>query len=258
MPGFTISIFCLLFRPGRERQKITVSGSIQSDILIPQDDDKIGTEETNDWALTNTYADVSVMSKHIDGGARFEFLKHPLPGFEKDFKGWGVPNIYLKAHFKNWNLTLGNFYEQFGSGFILRTYEERSLGVDNSLLGGRLVINPLPGVTIKALSGKQRHYWSYNDAWVSGGDVEFGLDQWFKTMSEHGTYLTLGASWVNKYESDEDIMTDATHKLNLPTYVNAFDVRANLQKAISTCSPNMLGRRKTLRSITDISTERER
>lgn len=170
------------------------------------------------------------MSKHIDGGARFEFLKHPLPGFEKDFKGWGVPNIYLKAHFKNWNLTLGNFYEQFGSGFILRTYEERSLGVDNSLLGGRLVINPLPGVTIKALSGKQRHYWSYNDAWVSGGDVEFGLDQWFKTMSEHGTYLTLGASWVNKYESEEDIMTDATHKLNLPTYVNAFDVRANLQK----------------------------
>ncbi len=222
------SAYC--FAQEENGKKITVSGSIQSDILIPQDDDKIGTEETNDWALTNTYADVSVMSKHINGGARFEFLKHPLPGFEKDFKGWGVPNIYLKAHFKNWNLTLGNFYEQFGSGFILRTYEERSLGVDNSLLGGRLVINPLPGVTIKALSGKQRHYWSYNDAWVSGGDVEFGLDQWFKTMSEHGTYLTLGASWVNKYESDEDIMTDATHKLNLPTYVNAFDVRANLQK----------------------------
>lgn len=222
------SAYC--FAQEENGKKITVSGSIQSDILIPQDDDKIGTEETNDWALTNTYADVSVMSKHIDGGARFEFLKHPLPGFENDFKGWGVPNIYLKAHFKNWNLTLGNFYEQFGSGFILRTYEERSLGVDNSLLGGRLVINPLPGVTIKALSGKQRHYWSYNDAWVSGGDVEFGLDQWFKTMSEHGTYLTLGASWVNKYESDEDIMTDATHKLNLPTYVNAFDIRANLQK----------------------------
>lgn len=222
------SAYC--FAQEENGKKITVSGSIQSDILIPQDDDKIGTEETNDWALTNTYADVSVMSKHIDGGARFEFLKHPLPGFENDFKGWGVPNIYLKAHFKNWNLTLGNFYEQFGSGFILRTYEERSLGVDNSLLGGRLVINPLPGVTIKALSGKQRHYWSYNDAWVSGGDVEFGLDQWFKTMSEHNTYLTLGASWVNKYESEEDIMTDATHKLNLPTYVNAFDIRANLQK----------------------------
>lgn len=211
--------------------KITVTGSVQSDILIPQNDEKIGTEEVNEWALTNTYADVNVMSEHVDAGARFEFLKHPLPGFDdKGFKGWGVPYFYLKTHFDKWNLTLGNFYEQFGSGFILRTYEERSLGIDRSLLGGRLVVMPLPGVTVKALSGKQRRYWSHNDAWITGADIEFGLDQWFKGMSDKGTYLTLGASWVNKYEADEDIMADATHKLNLPTTVNAFDVRANLQK----------------------------
>lgn len=232
-------IFCLLLMPALSltamaqetgEKKITVSGSIQSDILIPQDDEAIGTEKVNEWALTNTFADVNVMSEHIDAGARFEFLKHPLPGFENDYKGWGVPYFYLKTHFKNWDLTLGNFYEQFGSGFILRTYEERTLGIDNSLLGGRLTIKPLPGVSIKALSGKQRRYWSHNDSWVSGADVELGLDQWFKGLGNSGTYLTLGASWVNKYEEEEDIMVDATHKLNLPTTVNAFDVRANLQK----------------------------
>ena len=232
-------LFCLLLMPAlsltamaqeTEEKKITVSGSIQSDILIPQDDEAIGTEKVNEWALTNTFADVNVMSEHIDAGARFEFLKHPLPGFEKDYRGWGVPYFYLKTHFKNWDLTLGNFYEQFGSGFILRTYEERTLGIDNSLLGGRLTIKPLPGVSIKALSGKQRRYWSHNDAWVSGADVELGLDQWFKGLNNSGTYLTLGASWVNKYEKEEDVMVDATHKLNLPTTVNAFDVRANLQK----------------------------
>lgn len=211
--------------------KVVVSGSIQSDILIPQDDKKIGTEETNDWGLTNTYADVSLTSDHVDAGVRLEYLEHPLPGFENDFKGWGVANTYFKVHFKDWNFTLGNFYEQFGSGFILRTYEERSLGVDNSLMGGRLVATPLPGVTVKALSGKQRRYWDeYGGSWVSGADVEFNLDQWFKGMSEAGTYFTIGASWVNKYEKSEDIMADITHKLNLPKSVNAFDVRANLQK----------------------------
>lgn len=232
-------IFCLLLMPAlsltamaqeTEEKKITVSGSIQSDILIPQDDEAIGTEKVNEWALTNTFADVNVMSEHIDAGARFEFLEHPLPGFENDYRGWGVPYFYLKTHFKNWDLTLGNFYEQFGSGFILRTYEERTLGIDNSLLGGRLTIKPLPGVSIKALSGKQRKYWSHNDSWVSGADIELGLDQWFKGMNNSGTYLTLGASWVNKYEKEENVMVDATHKLNLPTTVNAFDVRANLQK----------------------------
>lgn len=214
--------------------KFTISGSIQSDIIIPQEDKKIGTDKYNEWALTNTYADIAARSNHLDAGLRFEFTKHPLPGYaetERQFKGYGVPNFYLKAHFDKWDLTLGTFYEQFGSGFILRTYEERSLGIDNSLLGGRLVVRPVNGVQIKALSGKQRHYWKWNDAWITGGDLELSFDQWIKSMQEHNTYLTLGASWVNKYEStDKQIeMVDNTHRLRLPSTVNAFDVRANLQ-----------------------------
>ena len=211
--------------------KVTVSGSVQSDIMFPQEDKAIGAEKY-EWGLTNTYADVTLMSKYIDAGARFEFLEHPLPTFQEEpgFKGWGVPNIYVKAHFKNIEITAGNFYEQFGSGFILRTYEERTLGIDNSLFGGKIVLRPAKGVTVKALSGRQRRFWKLNKGLVSGADVELNLDQWFKKMAEKGTYLTLGASWVNKYEKTEDIMLDGTHRLNLPEYVNAFDVRANLQK----------------------------
>lgn len=210
---------------------LTINGSIQSDILIPESDKKIHTEDTDDWGLTNTYVEVNAMSKYIDAGARFEYLEHPLPGFEKGFKGWGVPFGYIKGHVKNAELTAGSFYEQFGSGFILRTYEERSLGIDNSLVGGRLIVRPVNGVQVKALTGKQRRYWSLNDSWVSGADVELGLDQWFKGLQNSGTVLTLGASWVNRNEdADEEIFADPTHKLNLPQNVNAFDVRANLQK----------------------------
>lgn len=131
-------------------KKVVVTGSIQSDILIPQDDEKIGTGKYEGDLLTNTYADVNLQSKYVDAGLRLEYLEHPLPGFEPDFKGWGLGNIYAKLHMENFELTLGNFYEQFGSGFILRTYEERSLGIDNSLLGGRAVVRPLRGVTLKA------------------------------------------------------------------------------------------------------------
>ena len=215
--------------------KFVVSGSIQSDVIIPQEDTEIGAKKYNEWALTNTYADIAARSNHLDAGLRFEFTKHPLPGYadtDKSFKGWGVPNFYIKTHFDKFDLTLGTFYEQFGSGFILRTYEERSLGIDNSLLGGKLVLRPAKGVQIKALSGKQRHYWKWNDAWVTGGDLELSLDQWFRGFQENNTYLTLGASWVNKYESaDEDnvMVPGASYKLKFPSTVNAFDVRANLQ-----------------------------
>lgn len=218
------------------KDKFTVSGSIQSDVIIPQEDEAIGTDKYSEWALTNTYADIMGRSNHLDAGLRFEFTKHPLPGYatdpEQGFKGYGVPHFYLKTHFDNWDLTLGTFYEQFGSGFILRTYEERSLGIDNSLLGGRLVMRPVKGVQVKALAGKQRNYWKWNDAWVTGGDLELSVDQWFKKMQENNTYLTLAGSWVNKYQStkDEEINTPyGPYKLNLPSNVNAFDVRANLQ-----------------------------
>lgn len=212
-----------------QNDKIQLTGSIQSDVLIPQEDEKIGTEDYSEWGLTNTFVELNATSKYVDAGARFEYLDHPLPGFEEDYAGWGVPYFYVKGKYKNAELTLGNFYEQFGSGFILRTYEERSLGIDNSLRGGRLVFKPLKGVTVKALGGQQRRYWDYNESWVMGGDVELNIDQWSKKMQESGTYLTLGASVVDKYEEDEDIMVDATHRLNLPENVFAYDLRANLQ-----------------------------
>ena len=127
-------------------------------------------------------------------------------------------------------IDLGTLYEQFGSGFILRTYEERSLGIDNSILGGRVTLKMLPGVTIKALTGVQRHYWKWDGGLVSGADVELGIDEWLPAMNRSNTHLSLGASWVNKYEKDEDIFADISHRYNLPKYVNAWDVRLNLNK----------------------------
>ena len=134
------SAFAFVPLYGQEEQKVVVfSGSVQSDMLVPQDDEKIGANKTGDF-LTNTYVDLQLQSHYVDAGARLEYLEHPLPGFENDFQGWGVPNFWGKGKFGKVELTLGTFYEQFGSGFILRTYEERSLGIDNSLLGGRLQV----------------------------------------------------------------------------------------------------------------------
>lgn len=225
-------VFVLCFTPSvaQDDKGIVVSGSIQSDVLIPQEDEKIGAPDYKEWGLTNTYAEVSLQSKYVDAGTRLEYLEHPLPGFENDFAGWGIAHLYVKAHTKKLELTAGSVYDQFGSGLIFRTYEERSLGIDNSILGGRIVYKPLSGVTLKALTGKQRRYWRLNDSWITGADVEVGMESLVKSLAESQTFLTLGFSWVNKYEGQEDVMTDATHKLNLPEYVNAFDIRAKLQR----------------------------
>ena len=169
-----ILISSLVNSLAQEQKGVTLSGSIQSDMLIPQSDETIKAVKTEDFQ-TNTYADLQLQSKYADAGIRLEYLEHPLPGFENDFKGWGMPNFWVKGKLGDNELTLGTFYEQFGSGFILRTYEERSLGIDNSLLGGRLILKPTDGLLLKLLSGKQRHYWGLGDGLVRGVDAEVNL-----------------------------------------------------------------------------------
>lgn len=245
-----------------EWKKWRITGAIQKDMLVPQEDESIGTGKAESPILSNTYFQLGAVNKYIEAGARLEFTETPLPGFEKDFKGWGLPFYYIKGNYRGVELTAGTFYEQFGSGLILRTYEERSLGIDNSLRGGRIVIDALKGVRIKALAGQQRRYWDTNPAWVYGADAEVSLHDYFPRMQQSNTAFTLGASWVMKHEGSEDLKQTFTvdqplydedgnpilqpdadgnmqpvtvpetysHNLRLPENVHAIDLRANLRR----------------------------
>ncbi len=215
------------------QEKVTLNGSIQSDILLPQEDDAIGTKyDSNSDFLTNTYADLHLRSKYIDAGARVEYMDYPLPGFERDFQGWGVSHLYMKAKFdQGVELTLGDIYDQFGSGFIFRSYEERSLGIDNALRGLRLNISGVDGLSLKLLGGVQRRYWDWDDDYLVGGaDAEVNIDRFSTKMQDKGISWMVGASVVAKHEEDEMLLVNPVQRLNLPKVVTAFDVRTRYQQ----------------------------
>ena len=211
---------------------VALHGSVQADFLVPQEDAAIGTGAYTDKLLFNTYADLNMISKYVDAGARLEFMKWPLPGYENDFKGWGVPHIYAKGRYKGFELTAGDFYEQFGSGFILRTYEERALGIDNSIRGGRLKVSAIPALNFTALGGLQRRYWDWKtSSQVYGADAELSFDRLFGRLSAAGVAWNFGASYVLKHEKEDDILVPGTNlALNLPTSVGAFDLRSQFAK----------------------------
>lgn len=213
--------------PISKKNPVTVHGSVQADVLFPETDVEIGTETYREKILGNVFGDVGLYSKYIDAGLRIEYLEHPLPGFEPDYKGWGVPNIYVKGKIKNFELTLGDFYDQFGSGFILRTYEDRAIGIDNSIRGARFNTKNLRGMKFTVLGGVQRRFWEWDlKSQVYGADAEIYIDQLNQRLVDRGVSWTLGASYVLKHEKDEDIYVPGENlKLNLPNYVSAFDVR---------------------------------
>jgi hypothetical protein len=219
---------------------VTLKGNFQTDALVGQIDSVIGANEYNGPFVSNSYLDLSLASQYVTAGARLELLHCPLPGFEDAFAGGGLPNVYVTGKYKWFEATVGNVYDQFGSGFIFRAYEDRPLGVDNSLRGARIVLTPYKGIRLKALGGMQRKYFNYgmdnafgfdySQGAVMGADLELNINEWSKAMQDGGYNLLLGASYVSKYDPEELIQPSPMYKLNLPQFVGAGDVRVRFQK----------------------------
>jgi hypothetical protein len=219
---------------------VTLKGNFQTDALVGQVDSVIGANEYNGPFVSNSYLDLSLSSQYVTAGARLELLHAPLPGFEDNFAGGGLPNIFVTGKYKWFEATIGNVYDQFGSGLIFRAYEDRPLGVDNSLRGARIVLTPYKGIRFKALGGMQRKYFNYgvgnafgfdySQGAVMGADLELNINEWSKVMQDGGYNLLFGASYVSKYDPDEVIQPNMFYKLNLPKFVGAGDVRVRFQK----------------------------
>lgn len=211
--------------------KIRLTGALQTEFLIPVDDGGMGImhDDRQFYAadvLNNTYFDLTLNAPYLSVGARFEWAKWPLPGYEPEFDGWGVPYIWATGRYKWAALTVGDFYEQFGSGLILRTYQERSLGIDNALRGGRLKLNPVAGLHFTALAGKQRYYWEHNSSWIWGADAEWNLAESFRRAFGPKYGVTLGFSYVGKHEKETYLEApDLMNRLHFPENTAAFDAR---------------------------------
>lgn len=228
-------LLCLL---AQANDTVYVSGGLQHDGLL----------QIKPVAyLSNSYLDLSVHYVNDSNNAHFrslrattrlELTQWPLPGYEADFKGHGVSHLSVASTFDWGEFTVGDFYGQFGSGLTLNLYEERGLGVDGALRGAKFTLNPIKGLHVTMLGGKQRRYWNcYKDrAWgwnysrdaAMGADVELHIEQWSQTMQDNHMRLMIGGSYVSKYEAEDTIITPIDNTLymyHFPQWVGAGEVR---------------------------------
>ncbi len=207
-----------------------VTGNVQVDGQMSHADSTIGSQDVPEKLLMNARADILYTNGDFSAGLRFEMYEKPLLGFDAQYEGEGLANYFVSYNGERLSVTAGNFYEQFGSGMILRTYEDRYLGLDNSIRGLNVTLRPIDGITIKGVIGKERAYWFYSEGLVRGVDGEVNLGSLIKSLGESKFRVTLGAGFVSKYETDEVIPSSAgpEYKLNLPLNVGATSVRADL------------------------------
>ncbi len=218
--------------------ELSVNGGIQHDGLFGFNDDALNARYDFPY-LSNSYLNLGLQSTYVTAGLRLELMPKPLQGYQPGFAGAGVGNIFVQANYKWFRLTMGDVYAQYGSGMVLRLYEERALGIDNSLRGAKIELNPYDGINIEAIGGKQRVYWNcyntsfgldYSQGAVMGANAELQIDRWSNAMQEHNIGLLFGMSYVSRYQPMDTVYASYSPLsiYNLPLWTAAADIRTKL------------------------------
>ncbi|MBL7998825.1 MAG: hypothetical protein JNL32_09330 [Candidatus Kapabacteria bacterium] len=207
------------------------NGILRSDFQLDaqtyRQDSLIGAPNVREKMLGQGFLNVLYSRGNFSAGVRYEGYFNPIQGIDLRYTGNGLPYRFARFNNDMLDVTLGNFYEQFGSGMILRTYEERSLGFDNSVDGIRVKVNAADGVTFTGLIGRQRSFFALGPGIVRGGDVNVNLNQltvfgedW---LGQDAGTIELGASVISKFQTANDPL------YNLPENVLAYSLRASRQ-----------------------------
>lgn len=153
--------------------------SIGAANLPHYDNLKVGTDVWFNLNYTNTKYD-------IEAGVRFDaFLNSIIRNPSAPYTGVGLGNFYIRKKFKDVTISAGYLYDQIGTGMIYRAYEERTLGIDNALVGGRVEYNFKNMLKLKAFAGVQKNVFTvYNPVIVGfNADGNFSLAKGKLTLS---------------------------------------------------------------------------
>jgi uncharacterized protein DUF6029 len=181
-----------------------IHGSIEIDAQYYRPDSLIGAPPVPEKMLMNTYDQLDYTNGKISAGIRYEAYDDALEGYSPLYNGSGFPYKYIAYKQDNMEVTVGNFYEEFGSGMILRAYWQPQLGIDNSFNGVRVKYNPAKGIYLKGLIGNQRDYWNEGPGLVRGVDAEINLNELDSAWNNKKTKIIIGGSFVSKYQVADD------------------------------------------------------
>ena len=210
-----------------------INGSFQTDAQYYRLDPGIDILDLNGKKLgVNGFGKIGYTYGNFSASMRFEAFLPEMNGFRSELNGVGLANFFASYDNGFIGVTVGDIYDQFGSGLVFRTYEEWSLGMDNSLRGIRTVIRPTQGVTLKGVYGRQRYFWApylerdFKDSdyrgTVTGVDGEWDLNQSIPAMNDAEFKMTVGGSFVSKNTTKKS----STYKI--PQNVAAAAGRINL------------------------------
>jgi len=192
---------------------------IESNSQYYIDDDKIKLEEKerDHRFRSNNYIKLDYAIKNFEFGLQGEaYYPKAILNYNPQLKDFNVGTIYARYnnYEKGIDVTVGHIYEQFGSGLALRFWEDRALGINNALLGGKIKYQFGDAGQVKVLAGKQRIGMGFDlsDGTVYGADGEIDITN---LMNKESYTLKVGGSFVGRYEDITEFSPSAPKTVNV-------------------------------------------
>jgi hypothetical protein len=229
----------LLFLPAIFNAQTTPQGVLRGNFqFLAQQysaDSLINATVPDSKASINGFGNFLYTYGKVSAGWRIETYQNAIQGYsaQNRYKGTGIGNRYVTYADSTLEITVGNFYEQFGNGLTLRTYWEPNLGIDNALDGTRVIFRPTSGVTLKGIWGKQRLDFDnqiiHADGIVRGFDTEIWMNELVKKWGDSKTRVMVGGNFISRYQAGGNRFVD-TLVFVIPDNVAMYSGRVQIQR----------------------------
>ncbi|AND63118.1 hypothetical protein AX766_01110 [Flavobacterium covae] len=185
-------------------------------------DKELKVDQPDDPIRSNNYLGLNYNYKRFTMGVQTEsYVDKALLNFNPEYKKTNIGTYYLNYKSNKLDITAGYFYQQFGSGLILRAWEDRALGINNALRGGRVTYKPFDFISLTALYGKQRTGFEVANSDIYGFNTDIDITNLLK---KDAFTLEIGFSYVGRNE-----LTDVLRP-NFLSLTNTYSGRLNFSK----------------------------
>ena len=122
---------------------------------------------------TNNYLKLDYYKGRLSAGTQLEGYFPTTVGYPFPENRMSVSNLYVSWRDASYSVTAGTFYDQLGSGLLFRSWEDRTLGLNNAMLGARATYNWEDNIAVKAFWGVPRLGKLSEYGFMSGNEGSF-------------------------------------------------------------------------------------
>lgn len=223
------SLSCLTYINAQEsndkKDRGEFSGNFQNTNQFYVNDSIIGTNTTQykrELSSADAWLYLNYKLKGFNFNFRYDiFNNSPLFNPSEAYTKSGIGIWSISKDIDKFNVTVGYFYDQFGTGMVFRAFEDRNLGLDFAINGARVIYTPTENTQIKAFTGLQKFRFDVRPEVIKGVNIEHRIE-----VNEDLNFQ-LGASGVNR-TIDQNTMNTIVGTINNYELKNRFIPKYNV------------------------------